>query len=172
VSIELVIALFHHRWAALVLAELERQRGGRFVALSRGLGVGRDSLRRTLDALVELGLVTRNPGHGHPLRPEYVLTDDGEAVARRCSRLVVLLDAHAAVALRKWSLPVLVALERPSRFSELRARLPGVTARALAIALKDLRAAGLVERRVEDAYPPSALYAATAAGRRLRAPMT
>ena len=135
-SIELLIGLFHYRWSPLVLAELERQHGSRFVALARGLGVGRDSLRRTLDSLVQLGLVARNPGHGHPLRPEYVLTDEGRSVARRCSRLVALLDGHADVALRKWSLPVLVALDAPSRFSELRLRLPGVTARALAIALK------------------------------------
>jgi DNA-binding HxlR family transcriptional regulator len=171
-SLELLIALFHHRWSAPVLAELERQRGSRFVALAHVLGVGRDSLRRTLDALTELGLVARNPGFGHPLRPEYVLTAEGEAVARRCRQLVELLDGLDDVALRKWSLPVLVALEEPSRFSELRSRLPGVTARALAIALKDLRAAGLVERRVEDAYPPTAVYAATADGRRLRAPLS
>ena len=168
---ELLIALFHHRWSALVLAELERQRGSRFVALARGLGVGRDSLRRTLDALIELGLVARNPGYGHPLRPEYVLTAEGRAVAGRCRRLVDLLDGSADVALRKWSLPVLVALEAPSRFSELRTRLPGVTARALAMALKDLRAAGFVERRLEDAYPPTAVYETTAAGRRLREPL-
>ena len=86
----------------------------------------------------------------------------------RLERRVDLLDGAADVALRKWSLPVLVALEGPSRFSELRLRLPGVTPKALAIALKDLRAAGLVERRVEDAYPPTAFYATTAAGRRLR----
>jgi DNA-binding HxlR family transcriptional regulator len=171
VSIELLIALFHHRWSALVLAELERQRGSRFVALAQRLGVGRDSLRRTLDALIELRLVARNPGYGHPLRPEYVLTAAGESVAGRCHRLVDLLNGTADVALRKWSLPVLVALEGPSRFSELRVRLPGVTPKALAIALKDLQAAGLVERRVEDVYPPTAFYAATPAGRRLCEPL-
>jgi DNA-binding HxlR family transcriptional regulator len=170
-SIEFLVDLFHHRWSAPVLAELERQKGGRFASLSRGLGVGSDSLRRTLDGLFELGLVARNPGYGHPLRPEYVLTELGRDVGRRCRRLVALLDGHAEVALRKWSLPILVALERPSRFSELRAQLPGITGRALAIALKELGAAGLVERRVEDAYPPTAVYAASAAGRRLRAPL-
>ena len=171
-SIKLLIELFHHRWSAPVLAELERQKGSRFVALARTLGIPRDSLRRTLDSLVELGLVGRNPGYGHPLRPEYVLTEAGRPVARRCARLVTCLDGHADIALRKWSLPVLVALARPSRFSELRAELPGITARALAIALKDLEAAGLVERRVEPAYPPTAVYAATAAGRRLRQPLS
>jgi DNA-binding HxlR family transcriptional regulator len=171
-SIKLLIELFHHRWSAPVLAELERQKGSRFVALARTLRIPRDSLRRTLDSLAELGLVARNPGYGHPLRPEYVLTEAGRPVAQRCARLVARLDGHADIALRKWSLPVLVALARPSRFSELRAELPGITARALAIALKDLEAAGLVERRVEPAYPPTAVYATTAGGRRLRQPMS
>jgi DNA-binding HxlR family transcriptional regulator len=63
---------------------------------------------------------------------------------------------------------VLAALGRPARFSELRTALPGVTPRGPALALKDLRAAGLVERRVEDAYPPTAIYAVTARGGRLR----
>src|SRR2546421_6886856 len=137
-SIPDLIALFHHRWSAPVLAELLRQKGSRFAALAGGLGVGRESLRRTLDSLLELGLVARNPGYGHPLRPEYVLTRRGHAVAERCRRLLAALDDGTAdVALRKWSLPLLVALRRPSRFSELRAELTGVTGRALALALKD-----------------------------------
>jgi DNA-binding HxlR family transcriptional regulator len=160
-----LIALFHHRWSAPVLAELLRQKGSRFAALSGILGVGSDSLRRTLDSLLTLGLVGRNPGYGHPLRPEYVLTRRGETVARRCAKLLAASDDE--VLLRKWSLPVLAALERPARFSKLRAALPGVTPRALAAALKDLANAGLVERRVEDAYPPSVTYAATTRGRRL-----
>src|ERR671932_2722006 len=109
VSIEELIALFHHRWSAAVLAELRRTRGTRFVVLSKSLGVGRESLRRTLDALIELGLVRRNPGYGHPLRPEYLLTRRGERVAERCATLLALLDGDAEVALKKWSLPVLVA---------------------------------------------------------------
>ncbi len=28
-----------------------------------------------------LGLVIRNPGYGHPLRPEYILTPEGHAAA-------------------------------------------------------------------------------------------
>jgi DNA-binding HxlR family transcriptional regulator len=167
VSIPDLIALFHHRWSAPVLAELLRQKGSRFAALAGILGVGRESLRRTLDSLLELGLVARNPGYGHPLRPEYVLTPRGRSVAARCTRLLAAAGENDAL-LRKWSLPVLAALTRPTRFSELRAALPTVTPRALALALKDLQAAGLVERRIEDAYPPIALYAATSEGRRLR----
>src|SRR5205085_9060327 len=121
VSIEELIAIFHHRWSAPVLAELLRQKGSRFAALSGTLGVGRESLRRTLDSLLALGLVARNPGYGHPLRPEYVLTARGARVAERCARLLAAGDDE--VLLRKWSLPVLAALGEPARFSELRAAL-------------------------------------------------
>ena len=43
--------------------------------LQRRLDVTRDSLRRALDALIALGYVRRNEGYGHPLRPEYLITD-------------------------------------------------------------------------------------------------
>jgi len=166
VSIPDLIALFHHRWSAPVLAEILAQKGSRFAALSGTLGVGSDSLRRALDSLLALGLVARNPGYGHPLRPEYVLTERGTSVAQRCARLLAAGDDE--VLLRKWSLPVLAALGQPARFSELRAAVPGVTPRALALALKDLQAANLVARRVEDAYPPRTVYSPTREGRRLR----
>jgi DNA-binding HxlR family transcriptional regulator len=168
VSIEELIALCHHRWSAPVLAELGRTRGARFVVLVNRLGVGRASLQRTLAALVELGLVRRNPGYGHPLRPEYLLTPQGEEAASRCGRLLAVVDGEADVLLRKWSLPVLVALRGNARFSELRDALPGITARALALALKELERAGLVTRRVEGTYPPSTLYAATPEAVRLQ----
>jgi DNA-binding HxlR family transcriptional regulator len=167
-SIEDLIALFHHRWSAPVLAELGRTRGTRFVVLVNRLGVGRESLRRTLAALTKLGLVRRNPGYGHPLRPEYLLTPAGERAAARCERLLAAADGSRDVVLRKWSLPVLVALGREARFSELRDSLPGVTARALALALKDLERAQLVDRRVEETYPPAAVYAPTPAAARLQ----
>jgi DNA-binding HxlR family transcriptional regulator len=166
VSIPDLIALFHHRWSAPVLAELLRQKGSRFAALAGTLGVGSDSLRRALDSLLALGLVARNPGYGHPLRPEYVLTDQGKRVAQRCAKL--LATSEDELLLRKWSLPVLAALGRPARFSELRAAVPGVTPRARARARTELQAADLVERRVEDAYPPRTLYTPTPQGRRLQ----
>ncbi|MGH2451320.1 MAG: winged helix-turn-helix transcriptional regulator, partial [Candidatus Limnocylindria bacterium] len=72
-----ISALFHHRWAAPVLAELDRSRGSRFVTLSNRLALSRESLRRTLTALIDAGLVMKNPGYGHPLRPEYILTERG-----------------------------------------------------------------------------------------------
>jgi DNA-binding HxlR family transcriptional regulator len=163
-----LVALFHNRWSVPILAELHRQRGSRFVTLARTLGMSRESLRRTLAALIDGGLVGRNPGYGHPLRPEYVLTRAGEALAHGCSPLVEELRRSGLedVGLKKWSMPVVFALaEGPQRFSELRDLLTGISPRALALALKDLEAAGLVDRRVTDDYPPATVYRLTGSGR-------
>jgi DNA-binding HxlR family transcriptional regulator len=167
-----LVALFHNRWSVPILAELHRQRGSRFVTLTRTLGMSRESLRRTLAALIDGGLVGRNPGYGHPLRPEYVLTTRGERVAARGEPLVELLRQRGLeeVGFKKWSMPVVYALsDEPLRFSELRERLEGISPRALTLALKDLEAARLLDRRVTDDYPPATVYRLTRAGRPLAA---
>lgn len=155
-----LIALCHHRWSLPVLAEIGRTRGSRFATLTGRLGVAGESLRRTLAYLHEKGLVDRNPGYGHPLRPEYVLTPSGRALAPRAQRVVRAVAGREHVGLKKWSLPVLAELTEPRRFSELRAALP-VTARALALALADLESAGLVRRSVTEDRPPQTRYEAT-----------
>jgi DNA-binding HxlR family transcriptional regulator len=163
--------LLHHRWALAVLAELERTSGSRFVTMSNRIGVSGESLRRTLAALIAGGLVMRNPGYGHPLRPEYVLTSRGARIAPVCADLLAGLRELGVEgpALKKWSLPVVLALGGPGRrrFSALQERLREITARALALALKDLTSAGLVDRAVTDGYPPASVYSLTPAGARL-----
>jgi DNA-binding HxlR family transcriptional regulator len=154
-----LIELFHHRWAPPVLALLGERGGARFVELQRRLGVGRESLRRALDALTELGYVRRNEGYGHPLRPEYVLAPRGRDASRLAAR--VLAAGETETLLKKWSVPVLAELRHERRFSELRTALPGVSPRALALALRDLEAAGLVRREVLPTRPPSTVYRAT-----------
>src|SRR5215213_354009 len=140
-----LIALFHHRWAPPALAELARRDGVRFVELQNRLGVGRESLRRALDALLELGFARRNPGYGHPLRPEYVVTEPGRGTGAACARVLAAGDPD--LLLRKWSVP---------------------TPCALALALSELELGGLVEREVVASRPPFAVYRTTAAGRRIR----
>jgi DNA-binding HxlR family transcriptional regulator len=161
-----LVSLFHHRWAAPVLAELERERGTRFVLLANRLGVPRETLSRTLTALIEGRLVRRNPGYGHPLRPEYVLTASGGRLAARCLRLLEILPDRE-LSLKKWSLPVLAAIGGGARFSDLRAAL-SVSPRALTLALKDLQSLGLVEREVIEDYPPTTRYRPTALGLRIQ----
>ena len=165
-----LVALFHNRWSVPLLAELHRQRGSRSVTLARTLGMSRESLRRTLAALIDGGLVGRNPGYGHPLRPEYVLTRAGERIGAASGPLVAGLRREGLedVGLKKWSMPAVFALaDGPLRFSELRDRLEGVSPRALALTLKDLEEAGLVDRRVTEDYPPATVYRLTRRARHL-----
>lgn len=169
-AIARLTVLFHHRWAVPVLAELHRCSGAKFVTLAKRLGSSRDSLRQTLDALIRQGWVMRNPGHGHPMRPEYILTPAGTTLGPWCQRLMGLLSSLGKedVGLKKWSMPVAVALRAgKARFSEIQALLPGSTARALALTLKSLQNAELVERFVSEDYPPATFYHLTREGRRL-----
>ncbi|MBI5948735.1 MAG: helix-turn-helix transcriptional regulator [Chloroflexi bacterium] len=112
----------------------------------------------------------RNPGYGHPLRPEYVLTPAGESVGRLCVELaaVVRSEGLLKVALKKWPMIVLAAVGRGAhRFGEVKAMLPGVSARSLALALKDLESEGLLERRISAGYPPAPAYSLTAKAQRI-----
>jgi DNA-binding HxlR family transcriptional regulator len=165
--------LFHHRWAVPLLAALGRT-PGRFSNLMHALGTGRESLIRALDGLVELGLIARTPGYGHPLRPEYLLLPAGAALVPAAVELMRGLERLEAqdVGLKKWSMPVVHALgTEPRCFSELREHLTGVTPRALALALKDLTAAGLAERTVTVDFPPATVYRLTPAAGQLLDPL-
>lgn len=157
-------ALCHHRWAVPVLAALAASGGGRAIELAHGLGASRGGLRQALDSLVDLGLVAPNPGHGHPLRPEYLLTTRGERVGAEAERIVLLTRRWSIhrLAFRKWSLPVAYGLgEDGAHFSELRARLPGITDRALSDALRGLATVRLAERVVHPGRPPGVEYLPT-----------
>ncbi len=158
---DLLQILFHHRWGPPILVELQRTEGSKFVTLVQKLGAPKDSIQRTLAALIDAQWVERNPGHGHPLRPEYILTREGDRIARICSQLLRELRERSLeeVGLKKWSMPVVFALRQgPRRFSELKAQLTGVSSRALTIALKDLVERGVVERTVSGGYPPTVVY--------------
>ena len=160
-----LIALFHHRWAPPALALLGERKGARFVELQRRLEVGRESLTRALAALIDQGLIRRDTGYGHALRPEYLPTAKGQRAAAVATRVLAIGDHD--LLLRKWSVPVLAELGDDRRFSELRVALGDVTPRALALALQDLETARLVRREVLPTRPPSTVYRATARGRRV-----
>lgn len=165
-----IIRLFHRRWAVPVLAELYADKGAKAVTLTNRLGVSRESLRCALDELVANGWVVRNPGYGHPLRPEYLLTKRGAKLAPICLSLMKTLKRMGVqrTALFKWSMPIALALGSDiDRFGELKRTLPGITARALTLGLKEVQSSGLVARQVLDQYPPTSSYSLTAKGRRL-----
>lgn len=160
--------LTHYRWALPVLAELARSRGAKFVTLSRRLGVGPASLKSALLRLAELELVMRNPGYGHPLRPEYILGPRGREAGAAPDGLDDWMQRRdiTGVARKKWSLPVLLVVAAGyARFGEIRAALASATPRAITLALKDLAAAGLLTRRIDEGYPPTPRYRVTPAAR-------
>jgi len=167
---EALRALAEGRWTVPVLALLFEERGARFARLTGRLGAPRDSVVRTLDHLFRQGWIDRNPGHGHPLRPEYLLTSSGAAVAAACAGMMAVRRrlGLTAEALPRWSLPILDRLNaEPHRFSSLQAELTPVTARALSLNLKAMMRGQVVSREVFDAYPPMTLYGLGPGGRAL-----
>lgn len=170
-AVPALVDLLQYRWSVPVLGAFHAAGGGaRFAGLMRRLGVGRGSLARTLEHLVARGWIEPNPGYGHPLRPEYRWTPAGRPLAAWCARLHARLERSGLTddALRKWPLPVVLVLAGgPERFGALKAGLPGITARALTLALERLEQAGLVRRRVEPGRPPRVTYLLERRGRAL-----
>jgi DNA-binding HxlR family transcriptional regulator len=158
------------RWFVPLLGLASGEDGVRFAALAARLGISRSMLTGVLDQLLRKGWLLRNPGHGHPLRPEYVLTGAGRPVGAWCQRvmaqrLALGLDRNA---LGRWSLPVLGRLDRRwERFSWLETQLSPISPRSLSLTLKQLLDVRLVERRLEDSFPPRPLYGLTGRGQRL-----
>lgn len=159
----LLLSLCRRRWCLPALAELARadaagMGGAKFVTLCHRLGASEGAVREALQHLIELGCVARNTGHGHPLRPEYILTRKGERAAPACRAADDVLTALGLreVGLKRWSLPAVRAAGRvsPAGFGDLAGVLRTATPRALSHALRDLGDAGLLIRRVEETQRP------------------
>ncbi|AJA10647.1 HxlR family transcriptional regulator [Sphingopyxis fribergensis] len=168
----LLVQLGSHRWLVPLLADLAAHKGARFVELIHRLGVSRDSCVRTLEAAATIGWVQRNPGHGHPLRPEYILTEGGAAAATRAATIA---DAQQQIGLppgaaTRWGLPLVAGIGAGhDRFNALSRLLTPATPRALSQGLTALGRHGLVTREVLDMRPPASRYDLTKSGARLAA---
>jgi DNA-binding HxlR family transcriptional regulator len=166
-SIDDLIALGRQRWLVLLMAEMQARRGARFVELLNATGIARESLIRTIELALELGWIARNSGHGHPLRPEYVLTSEGRAIGQVAARIAGALTRLGIdpTGLTRWSLALLHALGAGvDRFSALSRLLAPATPRALSQGLKALAANDLVDREVEEGFPPTSRYRLTGKG--------
>ena len=165
-----LIELVHHRWNIPVIAELHRRSGAKYITLVNSLNVSRASLAASLEDLIDQGLVRRNTGHGHPMRPEYLLTEDGSVIGEHCLSLARLVRRRKEgdLAFRKWTLPLVAAIgDEVRRFHEVRDVLAGATPRAITIGLKSMLERRWAARTLIDDYPPAAGYELRPRGRRV-----
>lgn len=164
-----LLALTSGRWLAPLMGRLDGQGGARFAELL-ALGLSRSALAASLAQLQAAGWVRRNPGHGHPLRPEYLLTEKGRPIAVFAAKVMATRKRLGLEPgqMPRWSLPIVSRLSgERARFSALRQSLRPVTPRALSLTLKQLLSADLVDRALEDDFPPIPIYGLTGRGSRL-----
>lgn len=165
-----LIELVHHRWNIPVIAELYRRSGAKYITLVNSLDVSRASLTTSLNDLVDQGLVRKNTGHGHPMRPEYLLTEDGLVIGEHCLSLAQLVRQRkeADLAFRKWTLPLVAAIGgEVRRFHEVRELLLDATPRAITLGLKSILEGRWATRTLIDDYPPAAGYELRPKGQRI-----
>jgi DNA-binding HxlR family transcriptional regulator len=87
---------------------------------------------------------------------------------RRCEPVPVEVRATADLLERRWQLSILyAALTGALRFSEFADAVGGISPRMLSERLRELEAAGLIDRTVIPSSPPSVEYRLTGRGRRL-----
>lgn len=160
--------VFARRWAVPALAVLGAGPGAKLITLTSRLDAPRASVKGSLALLTDLGLVAPNEGHGHPMRPEYVLTERGRLVAPPAAALVTALNRAGAIetGLRKWSMPVVRAVDLGAdRFASIAQALGGATDRAVSMTLGELGQASLIGREIIDGRPPRPSYALAKAAR-------
>ena len=153
-----LVKLTAKAWSIPILAQFGAGVPGRQAPLLKATGAGRTAFGQSLTHLQDLGLVERNPGHGHPMRPEYRLTAAGKRSAGPAQRLWELCDGDPLIR-RQWSVPLLVAAHHPCTFSQLRRHLSGISDRALSHCLQQLQANMWLVRTVDTAArPPRPIY--------------
>ena len=166
-DIFLLVNLTSRAWSLPILASLDAGVPGRQAALLHATGASRGAFAQSLTHLLDLGLLARRAGHGHPLRPEFELTPEGAALAP-LARRIVELGQGAALLRRSWSLPILGLTAEPTYFGVLRQALAPITDRALSESLKRLEAAAWLRREVHEASrPPRPVYQATGTGAKI-----
>ncbi|MBA83127.1 MAG: transcriptional regulator [Rhodobacteraceae bacterium] len=153
-------------WTIPILAQLHAGVAGRQAPLLAATGASRTAFAQSMEHLISIGLLERNPGYGHPLRPEFRLTKHGVTAATIASKILnVTADEDQGLLRRSWTVPVLTALHRPSHFNEIKRNLHTISDRALSQSLKTMEAKNWVQRNVDEtARPPRPLYRAANTG--------
>ncbi len=165
-DIKLFVNITSRAWAIPILSNLHTGVAGRQAALLTATGASRTAFAQSMEHLISIGLLERNPGHGHPLRPEFRLTSLGVEAAAIAHKIQSATTAEDQDLLRRsWTLPVLTSLHRPRHFNEIKRNLETITDRALSQSLKSMEVRNWVHRSVDEtARPPRSLYSAVNTG--------
>ncbi|WP_068312624.1 winged helix-turn-helix transcriptional regulator [Polycladidibacter hongkongensis] len=169
-DIKQFVKLTSRAWSLEILTQIHSGTAARQAPLITATGAGRTAFSQSLKHLMDLGLLDKNPGHGHPLRPEFRLTKTGQIAAASAAAILQIIEKPEERALlrRSWVLPVLALCAEPTRFKDLKQNLAPVTDRALSAALQQLEAQGWLERMVVlSARVPYPLYRAVGLGLKL-----
>ncbi len=155
-DINTLVKLSSRAWSLDILALLGTGMPGRQAPLLAATGATRTAFRASLEHLIQLDLLERNPGHGHPLRSEYRLTTGGRDIAKFAGQSVdtVKDQPEAALLRRTWTLPILAVTGAPKRFKEIRSDLAPITDRALSTSLQHLEDHQCVRRHVDVSLRP------------------
>lgn len=165
-DINLLVNITSRAWALPILSQLHLGVAGRQAPLLAATGASRTAFAQSMDHLIGLGLLERNPGYGHPLRPEFRLTALGVSAAALAHKIQNISSVEDRDLLRRsWTLPVLTSLYTPSRFNDIKRIIPSISDRALSQSLKGMEVRNWVCRRVDDrARPPKPIYEAVNTG--------
>jgi DNA-binding HxlR family transcriptional regulator len=150
-DIKLLVNLSSRAWSLNILALLHTGVPGRQAPLLAATSASRTSFTSSLEHLVQLGLLEKNPGHGHPLRSEFRLTQNGLLIAETADRIVKVVpdDAEFTLLRRSWTVPILALTATPQRFSAIKSDLATITDRALSKSLQQLEEKAWLRREID-----------------------
>lgn len=153
-DIAILVKLTSRAWSLNIMALMHAGTPGRQAPLLAATSASRTAFVQSLDHLIQLGFLERNPGHGHPLRPEFRLTHIGASVAETASRIVnaVPEDNDFALLRRSWTAPILALTDKPQRFSTLKSGLISISDRALSTSLHRLEQQEWIQREIDATH--------------------
>ncbi|USG60231.1 winged helix-turn-helix transcriptional regulator [Sneathiella marina] len=155
-DINTLVKITSRAWSLNILALMDAGVPGRQAPLLSASNASRTAFTASLDHLTQLKLLERNPGHGHPLRPEYRLTLKGIEVAK-IARRIVEADPDCAdsdIIRKSWTVPVLAVTGKPQYFTEIKSKLFPITDRALSQSLFQLHGRDWLLRDVDSTKRP------------------
>ncbi len=162
-----LVKLTSRAWSLNILALMHAGVPARQAPLLAATSASRTAFAASLNHLLQLGLIERNPGHGHPLRPEFRLTPAGTQAARIASAIIEVVpdDATHKLIRKSWTVPILALTGTPYRFSAIKSNLITITDRALSSSLHQLEDQDWIRRDIETSgRMPFPTYCATNTG--------